>query len=144
MADAAISCWEAKYLYNLWRPITAIPLADTDGNRLTEPDPNWKPLLFTPPFPEYTSGHSTFSGTAAAVLMGFYKRDRVKFSVGSDDLPGVTRSYDRFSEAALESGFSRIYGGIHYLSANLHGLKAGHDIGQWTVKNFLRPVRGRR
>jgi hypothetical protein len=143
MADAAISCWEAKYLYNLWRPITAIPLADTDGNRFTQPDADWKPLLFTPPFPEYTSGHSTFSGTAAAVLIGFYKRDRVSFSVGSDDLPGVFRSYDRFSGAAFESGMSRIYGGIHYLSANLHGLKAGHDIGEWTLKHFLRPLRRR-
>ena len=88
-------------------------------------DPAWTPLLVTPPFPEYTSGHSTFSGAAAVVLAAFFHRDRVAFTVGSDDLPGVVRFYDSFSEAALESGMSRIYGGIHFMSANLYGLLSG-------------------
>jgi hypothetical protein len=68
LADASIVCWDAKYIYKRWRPITAIRAGDTDGNAATERDPNWTPLLHTPAFPEHTSGHSTFSGAAAVVL----------------------------------------------------------------------------
>ena len=82
LADAAIVCWEGKYLYNFWRPITAIQEADTDGNPLTEADPGWMPLLPTPPFPEYTSGHSTFSGAAATVLAYFFGSRPNRFCCG--------------------------------------------------------------
>jgi membrane-associated phospholipid phosphatase len=139
LADAAIVSWDCKYIFNLWRPITAIQLADQDGNPATAPDPAWMPLLETPPFPEYTSGHSTFSGAAAVVLASFYHRDRVRFVVGSDDLPGVVRFYDSFSHAALESGMSRVYGGIHFMSANLHGLLTGAQTGAYVMRNVLRP-----
>jgi len=139
LADAAIVSWDCKYNFNLWRPITAIQEADTDGNEATRPDRNWTPLLETPPFPEYTSGHSTFSGAAAVVLASFFGSDRIHFSVGSDDLPGVFRSYKSFSEAALESGLSRIYGGIHFMSANLNGLSTGAETGVYVVRNFLTP-----
>jgi hypothetical protein len=139
LADAAIVCWEGKYFYNFWRPITAIQEADSDGNPLTEADPVWMPLLPTPPFPEYTSGHSTFSGAAATVLAYFFGSDRIAFTLGSDDLPGVQRSYASFSEAALESGLSRIYGGIHFPSANLHGLSCGAAIGTHVSWHLLGP-----
>lgn len=139
LADAAIASWDCKYVYNYWRPITAIQLADTDGNPATLPDPAWTPLLATPPFPEYTSGHSTFSGAAAVALAAFFHRDRIAFSVGSDDLRGVIRSYDSFSDAALESGMSRIYGGIHFRSANLHGLLSGAQTGVYVTRHVLRP-----
>lgn len=142
MADAAIVSWDCKYLYNYWRPITAIQLADTDGNPATFADPAWEPLLATPPFPEYTSGHSTFSGAAAVALAYFFRRDRIAFSAGSDDLPGVTRFYDSFSDAALESGMSRIYGGIHFMSANLHGLLSGAQTGAYAARHALRPRGG--
>lgn len=138
LADAAIVSWDCKYVYNYWRPITAIQLADTDGNPATLADPAWAPLLATPPFPEYTSGHSTFSGAAAVALAYFFHRDRVAFSVGSDDLPGVFRFYDSFSDAALESGASRIYGGIHFRSANLHGLLSGAQTGAYVTRHVLR------
>src|SRR5262249_48096007 len=68
LADAAIVAWDAKYDYTFWRPITAIREADTDNNADTESESGWNPLLITPPFPEYVSGHSTFSGTAATIL----------------------------------------------------------------------------
>lgn len=138
LADAAICSWQCKYVFGLWRPITAIPLADTDGNPLTNSDPNWMPWLETPPFPEYTSGHSTFSGAAAAVLTSAYGANRA-FVVESDDLPGVVRSYASFTDAAWESGMSRIYGGIHFYSANVHGLLTGWSIGTWAVGQKLRP-----
>jgi len=100
LADAAIVSWDCKYVYNYWRPITAIQEADTDGNPETTADPSWTPLLATPLFPEYTSGHSTFSGAAAVVLAHFFCTDHVPFMAGSDDLPSVHRSYQGFSEAA--------------------------------------------
>lgn len=141
MADAAISCWDCKYHYGLWRPITAIQLADQDGNPLTRPEPDWTPLLPTPPFPEYTSGHSTFSAAAATALAHAFGTDRVRFAVGSDDLPGVTRRYRSFSDAAWESGLSRIYGGIHFWSGNINALIGGYRIGDWVIRNELRPLR---
>ena len=140
MADAAMVAWECKYTYGLWRPITAIQLADQDGNPWTQPDATWTPLLPTPPFPEYVSGHSSFSAAAATVLTHLLGTDKVSFTVGSDDLPGVRRSYRRFSQAAWESGMSRIYGGIHFLSGNLEGLHVGQRTGAYVVANTMRPL----
>jgi membrane-associated phospholipid phosphatase len=140
LADAAIACWDAKYAYNYWRPITAIRNADTDGNPETAADPTWTPLIATPPFPEYSSGHSTFSRTAATILAMFYGTDSIPFTVGSDGLPGVTRSFNGFSAAADESGISRIYGGIHFPSGNLQGQACGYSLGQLVAGNFLQPL----
>jgi hypothetical protein len=122
LADAAIVSWDCKYVFNFWRPITAIQLAEMDGNADTAADRTWTPLLPTPPFPEYTSGHSTFSGAAAAILAQFYGTDEIPFTVGTDDLPSIYRHYERFSDAAHESGISRIYGGIHFMAATVSGL----------------------
>ena len=138
MADAAICSWEAKYVYHCWRPITAIRSGDMDGNDATVGDAGWTPLLATPPFPEHTSGHSTFSGAAAKVLSLFYGTDNMSFTTGSDALPGVTRSFKSFSAAADEAGLSRIYGGIHFMSANVSGLSAGEAIGEQAFANYLR------
>ena len=138
MADAAMVSWKAKYEYSYWRPVAAIREADTDGNPLTVADPTWTPLLVTPPFPEYTSGHSTFSGAAAAVLKGFFGTDDIAFTSESDDVPGVLRSYPSFSAAAAESGLSRIYGGIHFMSANRFGISSGTRVGNSVVKRLLR------
>ena len=138
-ADAAILCWDCKYAVNFWRPITAIRNAEADGNPATEPDPAWTPLLPTPPFPEYTSGHSTFSGAAATVLATFFGSDEMKFSSTSDGMPGFSRSYRSFSEAAQEAGLSRIYGGIHFMSANQQGLQTGSQLGAFVVGNILKP-----
>lgn len=139
-ADAAISCWDAKYAYNLWRPVTAVREADHDGNPETAGDPDWTPLIATPPFPEYTSGHSTFSRAAATVLAGFFGTDAIPFTTTSDDLPGVTRSFAGFSAAADEAGISRIFGGIHWPSANLHAQACGWLIGQQVLARFLSPL----
>jgi hypothetical protein len=141
LADAAIVCWRCKYIMGYWRPITAIQLADQDGNPLTVPDPTWAPLLPTPPFPEYTSGHSTFSAAAAMALAGFFGTDRVSFTIGSDDLPGVFHTFRRFSDAAWESGISRLYGGIHFWHGNLEGLACGARIGM-EISSLMRPLHG--
>lgn len=140
LADAAIVSWDCKYHYDLWRPITAIREADTDGNPLTIDDDTWTPLLVTPPFPEYTSGHSTFSGAGAAVLASFFGSDTIPFSVGSDDIPGLERSYTSLSGAAMESGLSRIYGGIHYSFANEAGLSSGRLVGTFVATHYFTVI----
>lgn len=146
LADAAVACWDAKYTFDFWRPVTGIRAADTDGNPRTEADPNWTPLIATPPFPSYTSGHSTFSSAAAAVLARFFGTDRVTFTTATDDLPGVTRSFSSFSDAAEEAGMSRIYGGIHWQFDNTDGQQSGEAIGNYVYDHVLtrnRPWRGR-
>jgi membrane-associated phospholipid phosphatase len=140
MADAAISVWDAKYVYNFWRPVTAIQNADVDGNPETVADPSWTSLLNTPAFPEYVSGHSAFSAAASTVLTRFFGTDAVSFTVGSDAVPGVLRTYQSFSFTADEIALSRIYGGIHFLSADVDGLRIGNAIGAYVDENFLQPL----
>ena len=137
LADAAIVAWECKYAYNLWRPITAIQEADSAGNDAVTQDPAWEPLLFTPPFPEYVSGHSTFSAAAAAVLTHYFGTDELPFTSSSEEFPDIVRSYTSVWEAAEESGMSRIYGGIHFMSGNVHGLLAGEAIGEYVAEHLL-------
>jgi PAP2 superfamily len=106
---------------------------------LTEPDPAWSSFIVTPPFPDYVSGHSAFSGAAAKVLGMFYGTDSIPFATGSDFLPGISRSFSGFSSVAAEAAASRLYGGIHFRSAIEDGLQAGLQIGEWTFTNFLQP-----
>jgi membrane-associated phospholipid phosphatase len=135
MADAAICAWDAKYTFAFWRPVTAIAFA--------EPELNWMSFIVTPPFPDYTSGHSTFSAAAATVLPLFYGTEDLPFTTGSDSLPGVYRSFSTCFDAAEEAAVSRIYGGIHFRSASEDGLEAGISIGEWTVANYLQPKHNR-
>lgn len=138
-ADAAIVCWETKYRYNLWRPITAIQRGTEDGNETTEADPAWNHFLNSPPFPAYTSGHSTFSKSSAVVLARFLGTDAVSFSARSDSLPGVFRNFTSLAACADEVGLSRIYGGIHYPFDNEEGKRCGARIGEFVTRNFLLP-----
>jgi hypothetical protein len=138
-ADAAISCWDAKYAHSFWRPITGIREAATDGNPHTAADPAWTPLLTTPNFPGYTSGHSTFSGAAAAILARFFGSDRFAFTLPSESAAAGNRTFTSFSQAALESANSRLYAGIHWSFDNLDGLTAGKAVGNYVFRNFLRP-----
>jgi membrane-associated phospholipid phosphatase len=140
LADAGTLCWLIKFHYGYWRPVTAIPEAALDGNPQTAPDPNWTPLIVTPPFPSYTSGHSTFSGAAAAVLADFCGTDQVTFSSTSGGLPGVTRQFTSFSAAAAEAGQSRIYGGIHWQFDNVEGLTCGRNLGHFVTRHYLVPT----
>jgi hypothetical protein len=140
MADAAIECWEVKYATNFWRPITGIRAADLDDNEATEADPDWTPLLTTPPFPSYASGHSTFSGAAAAVLKSFFKTDNVSFTLPSENEAVADRSFTSFSQAAAESADSRLYAGIHWRFDNEDGLEAGTHIGQYVANRLFRAI----
>jgi hypothetical protein len=139
-ADAAITAWNMKLEYDYWRPITGIREGDQDGNRKTVGDPDWEPLIATPPFPACVSGHSTFSAAAAEVLGEFFG-DKTAFTTTSDGLEGVERTFARFSQAAAEAGISRIYGGIHWDFDNEMGLKAGDALGDYVFDNFLTPLK---
>lgn len=138
-ADAAIVCWEAKFRYNFWRPVTAIQRAAEDGNPDTVPDAAWDHFLVSPPFPDHTSGHSTFSAAAAEVIAQFYGTDTISFTATSDSLPGVFRTYTSLAECAAEVGRSRIYGGIHFESANRDGKASGRKLAQHILANHLLP-----
>jgi hypothetical protein len=140
VADAAIVSWDHKYYFGNWRPVTGIQQADTDGNPDTLPDSRWTSFVATPPFPSYTSGHSTFSGSSAKILELFFGTDDVSFSSTSDGLPGVTRSFTSLSQAAEEAGQSRIYGGIHWQYDNQDGLASGRALAAEVFFNFLTPV----
>jgi hypothetical protein len=135
LADAAIVCWDAKYTYNAWRPVTAIRTADTAGNPSVGADPTWTPLVITPPFPEYVSGHSTFSAAAAAVLDSFFGGS-FGFSTTSVTLPGVTRSFTGFDQAAAEASRSRIYAGLHFEFSNQDGQTAGRALADYALNFF--------
>ncbi len=140
VADAAIVSWENKYHWNHWRPYTGILHSDIDGNDQTGPDPGWSSFITTPPFPAYTSGHSTFSGSSSRLLELFLGTDDIAFSATSDGLPGVTRAFASLSEAAEEAGQSRIYGGIHWQYDNSGGLASGRALAEHVFFNFLRPL----
>ncbi len=146
-ADASISSWDSKFHYDYCRPVTAIlEEAALDENESTEVDTSWLSLIPTPPFPSYTSGHSTFSAGSARLLGLFFGTDEIAFEGSSPDpqrwpiLPGVVRSWDSLSEAAEEAGQSRIYGGIHWQFDNAAGQAAGRSIADWAFENFLKPA----
>jgi hypothetical protein len=139
-ADAAITAWNTKFTFNTWRPDTAIHNANAIGNPGITADPNWQPLIIDPPFPEYISGHSTFSAAAADILSSFFGSD-FQFSYATPflrDAQGnpVSRSYDGFTQAAQEAGESRIYGGIHFEFSNEDGQTAGTNVGNWVLQAF--------
>jgi hypothetical protein len=153
MADAAIVAWDAKYetSLDLWRPETAIQLADTSENPATSPDTAWKPLSrmappdktrFSPPFPAYVSGHATLGAAHAAVMRRALNTDNVTFTVGTEDpnAKGVTRTFNSFTEAALEDARSRVYLGVHYQWDGDNGFLSGTAAGNYIYDNVLTPI----
>ena len=139
-ADSAIAFYDAKYTYRLWRPVTAIRLADTDGNPNTVADPSWLPLSGnTAADPSYPGAHSTISAAGADVLGSFFGDDQ-QFSVTSPALPGVTRSFSSFDAAAEEAGLSRIFSGQHTRIDHVAGLTLGHDVAGFVLHNALLPA----
>ena len=131
-ADTAIAFYDAKYTYQLWRPVTAIRLADTDGNPATIANPNWNPLVPTAADPSYPGAHSAVSEAAAAILSTFFEPD-THLSVASDALPGVTRSFNRFQAAADEAGLSRIFAGVHTRLDHVAGQELGRDVARFVL-----------
>jgi hypothetical protein len=171
LADAGIACWDSKYHYEYWRPVTGIREADQgtgptgrgDGNPMTAGDPTFSPLgapasnllgpNFTPPFPAYPSGHAAFGGAAFQTLRNFYGTDRIAFTFVSDELDGVTRdnqghvrpliprSFTSLSQAEEENGQSRIYLGIHWSFDKTEGIAQGRKVANYVFRNAFKPRR---
>ena len=142
-ADAIIACWDSKYYYEFWRPVTAIRLADDDGNPDTEQDASWTPLIGTPPFPEYTSGHACASSAAAAVLADYFG-DETSFAMKSQTNLSWVRYYSSFSEAIDEVNDARVFGGIHFRSAQDAGTEIGSGVAAYIMENMMGRVHGSR
>ena len=141
IADAAIGCWEAKYTYVFWRPVTAIPLADTDGNPATIEDLSFTTLLITPNHPEYPSGHSCVSGAAGEILaMTFGQNKKITVSSDAPEMAGVVRSYKGFSEILEEIKDARVFAGIHFRSACNAGQQLGTGVADYVKANALQRV----
>jgi membrane-associated phospholipid phosphatase len=141
LADGVIAFYDAKYTYNLWRPISAIRDADNDGNPETIGDPTWLPEVGnTPSDPSYPGAHAVISAAAASVLQSYFGSDEFQFSVTSEVLAGVQRSFDTFSSAADEATFSRIFAGVHFRTDLTAGQQLGTRVATWAVSGFLTPV----
>ncbi|HEX4607030.1 MAG TPA: FG-GAP-like repeat-containing protein [Urbifossiella sp.] len=138
-ADAGIVAWDAKLTDQTWRPVTAIRNADQDGNPATTADPTWTPLLATPNDPDYVSATSTITAAAAAVLEGLFGAD-YPFSTYSPNLPGVSRSFAGFQQAATEAGTSGIYSGVTTRFSDQDGLTTGQAVGAYVLANKLQPT----
>jgi len=137
-ADAVIAFYDAKYTYNFWRPVTAIRAATTDGNPDIEADPNWLPEVGnTTPDPSYPGAHAVISTAGAEVLISFFHKDHLAFSVTSEVLPGVDRSFTSFAAATEEATLSRIFAGVHFLFDLTTGQRLGSDVADFVVDNFL-------
>jgi membrane-associated phospholipid phosphatase len=144
IADDVIAFYDAKYIYDFWRPVTAIRDAAVDGNPKTLPDPNWLPQVGnTTPDPAYPGAHAVISASGASVLISFFRKNRFDFAVTSEVLAGVDRSFTSFSAAAEEATLSRIFAGVHFRSDLTVGQLLGRQVADFVVDNFLTPAQGR-
>ena len=153
-ADGSIGCWNDKYYWNFWRPITAIREAGADGNPATTADPTWLPLfdpsvpvsgpsLVTPGFPDHPSGHTCISGAAVHALKAFFATDKVPFTAQSNKCspaPCPPRSFDRFSRALKEIIGARIWSGIHFRTADVQGAVLGKKVAHQLKKHYFQPL----
>jgi hypothetical protein len=129
LTDAFISCWYEKYKTNRIRPEAAIRLCI---------DPQWKPFLQTPPFPEYLSGHSVVSGASAEILNHFFGDQYSYVDSVEQDFGLAPLNFESFGQAAAEAAVSRFYGGIHFPDANINGLEQGEKIGKFILSRFIK------
>ncbi len=138
--DGLLTSFSGKFLYGLWRPVTAIRAADRDGNAATEADPNWNTLIPTPPYPSYPGNVACLSVASSRVLARAFGRDDIPFGVTwtGNNAPDITRSYNGFRQLADEAANSRIYGGIHYRFDTLASFGVCTPLADYVFDNYLR------
>lgn len=139
IADSLIVTFSYKYEYDSWRPITAVQTGNISGTSGLIPDLSWRPLLITPPHPEYPSAHCVASGAAATVLRIFFNSDAVDASAIYPPL-GVQRTWRSYTEIVLEVENARVWGGIHFRTADERGTRLGEEIAGYVMKEKLQPV----
>jgi hypothetical protein len=133
-ADAIDACVEAKYFYEAWRPLSAIPLADTDNNPATAADPGWTPSVPTPNHPEYPGAHSCSAGALGELLRQYYGTEKLTYTFDST-VTGTTRTYTTTGALAEESKVARIYGGMHFRYSTIAGAELGKQVANWTLQH---------
>ena len=153
--DAQIACWNDKYYWGSWRPMAAIRSADQDDNPATTADPNWLPLfvptldpaiagagppLITPPFPEHPSGHLCFTSSVAHALQAFLGADEVTFYVTSSRFPGERLHFSRLSDMTNQVTEARIWGGIHFRTADEQGALLGERVARYAQLHYFEPL----
>jgi len=142
MAETAITTWSAKRFYGdvsfevTWRPVTSIPLADTDGNPHTVPDPAWLPLITTPSHPEYPAGHPSQNGAAATVLLRYFAGQQQTFTLTTVGQP--SRAYTSIAQARSDGNNARVWGGMHYPSTVAISDAEGEAIANYVNQNFMQ------
>jgi hypothetical protein len=137
--DAIGGCFESKYLYNFWRPLSAIPLADTDENPATEADPSWTPVVPTPNHPEYPAAHGCASSALMEVVRTFYGTKHVIFDFNST-VTGTTHHFERTDDMVQEIGNARVWGGMHFRSSVEAGAALGKEVAKWVTKHHFQRV----
>jgi len=142
LADVSIACWRATYDFKFWRPVTAIALADTDGNPATEVVPGWAPLRNTPPYPDYTSGHACFTGAVSGSLDHLFGAGPLTPAYTMPSfVDGVAdRSYTSTDALDAETMNARIWNGFHFRSAMTDGNALGHTVADYAVANYFQPT----
>ncbi|HEX9824948.1 MAG TPA: vanadium-dependent haloperoxidase [Actinomycetota bacterium] len=141
-ADAMITCWNTKYHYLAWRPITAIRLADTDGNPLTTADPAWEPLSLTANHPEYVSGHACLTGAISRGLEEFLGTKQIDLSITfvSSGVTVYTHDFARVDDLRSEVEDARVYGGDHWTTGGTDGTGLGDDLAKWALKRYFEEI----
>jgi hypothetical protein len=140
VADGVISVWYAKYVYGFWRPVTAINLADTDGNPATVADPTWTPLLPTPPYPEYPSGYNVVNSAVTHSLENLFHTRHLRMTLISTAVPGVERFYDSGRVLRRDVVNGRMWNGFHFRFANTAARDMGRRLARWTLDHYFQPV----
>lgn len=138
MWDSAVACFETKYHFNFWRPVTAIREAHTDGNPSTAPDPRWLSAVFTPPFPSYPSGHASFGAAARAVLEQELGPDGHIITLTHPAVPDIVLRYTTFKQITDDVDDARVYGGVHYRFDQEAAALQGKRVGAYVLQHALR------
>jgi hypothetical protein len=139
IADAVISCWDSKVHYGLWRPSTAIQLAEEDGNPATAADPTWEPLLPNPPYPDYTSGLNAVVGSAVRALTRVLGTDRIDLTMTSP-MTNTTRTYEFADQMFQDAVDGRVWVGIHFRFADTAGKVGGQQVADYAMDHYFQPA----
>ena len=140
VADAIITCWDSKVHYGLWRPITAIQLAEEDGNPATTADPAWDSLLPNPPYPDYTSGLNSVTSSATRALTRVLGTDRIDLSITAP-VAGttVTRRYETDAALCQDAMDARVWGGLHFRFADVAADATGKRVADYALDHYFQP-----
>jgi hypothetical protein len=139
ITDAIIAVWDAKYHFGFWRPITAIQLADTDGNPDTAAAPTWEPFVANPPYPDYVSGFNGVTGAYTGSLTRILGAGQLDLNITSA-AAGVTRHYDAASALNQDGINGRIYLGIHFRTADRVAINVGTRVANWGLDHYFQPT----